>query len=175
MVKRWRGRSLAVSLDGKATLRPTHQSRPRNAVGCEACDNTAGRDSLPRFDPFHFTLPWPPSLNHAWRSARDREGRIFVRTSDELRRWRAEAKLALLQQRVPRRSIDCPVSLDLKFTPPHDHRSHDLDNLLKPILDLMVRMDVLLDDRIVDEIHATRLMPDQEAAAAIAVSPCPRR
>lgn len=150
----------------------THPPRSRAARRCPAC--SADRDVPPpaSFTPIRISLPWPPSVNHVWRAARDRDGRVFVRSSEIVRRWRATAKVAVLMQRVPRRAIEVPVSLSLKFCPPHDHRTHDLDNLLKPVLDLLVRMAVLADDRVVDEIYAARLAPSAEPKVDLVLAPC---
>jgi len=93
-----------------------------------------------------FLLPWPPSVNGMWRAV---QGRNIL--SQRYRLWRDAASKALAIQR-PKHVLG-PVSVAIELTPP-DARAYDLDNRVKPILDLLVASAVIDGDdhRIVREV-----------------------
>lgn len=99
-------------------------------------------------------LPWPPSVNHYW-AARGK-GRYL---SPRARRWTEEAVWALRRVKNGHGTVRAPVALYL-FAYPPDRRRRDLDNILKAILDALVKAQVLEDDGLVHELHLLRRPPD---------------
>lgn len=95
------------------------------------------------------TLPWPPSVNHYW-AARGR-GRYL---SPRAQAWHREA-WAVLRAQKNGGPIKGPVAVTLVLHPP-DRRRRDVDNVLKAVLDALVKGGVLRDDSQVTELHAVR-------------------
>jgi Holliday junction resolvase RusA-like endonuclease len=88
------------------------------------------------------TLPIPPSVNSIWRVSNGR-----IRKSAKYREWLTCCDLSALQARVPRPSISKPCSIEVIVRTGHGWRgSRDIDNLLKPILDWLVRWNILAGD-----------------------------
>lgn len=85
-------------------------------------------------------LPWPPSTNRLF--ANRQRGRAKTRAYDN---WIYEAGCELLRQRPERHEGE--VSVEITACPPNA-RKRDLDNLLKPCLDLLVRHQIIQDDSI---------------------------
>lgn len=87
-----------------------------------------------------FRLPYPPSVNKAFRNVAGR-GRV---KSKEYRAWAEEAairaRLQIKTQRVPG-----PFRCEIIATKP-DNRRRDLDNLLKTALDLLNSESIIDDD-----------------------------
>lgn len=77
-----------------------------------------------------FLLPWPPSANGMWRKL---NGRTIV--SERYRMWREAAGKALSAQGP--NPVFGPVRVAIALSPP-DTRRYDLDNRVKPILELLV-------------------------------------
>jgi crossover junction endodeoxyribonuclease RusA len=91
-------------------------------------------------------LSMPPSTNSIWRSV---NGRNIV--SARYREWKKTAGLELMAQR-PVRHLG-PVAVTIMLVPP-DKRRFDLDNRVKPVLDLLVSGGIIEgdDSRIVKRI-----------------------
>lgn len=83
-------------------------------------------------------LPLPPSTNQIWRRGRDQTYR-----SENYRAWLAEAGWTAKAQRPGK--VVGPYALTVRATRP-DRRKWDLDNLLKPISDLLCSIGVIEDD-----------------------------
>jgi crossover junction endodeoxyribonuclease RusA len=95
------------------------------------------------------TLPLPPSVNSYWRSVALRTGVTKVLISREGRRWKKDAgNLLALQWRGGALPGDVAVEIDAYF---RNHR-RDLDNILKPCLDLLQSV-ALVNDRQVKDIR----------------------
>lgn len=77
-----------------------------------------------------FQLPWPPSANGMWRAL---NGRNII--SERYRMWREAAGKALGAQGPS--PVFGPVKVAIALSPP-DARRYDLDNRVKPILELLV-------------------------------------
>lgn len=92
-------------------------------------------------------LPYPPSVNRAWRMVRvGRSARMVL--SREGRAYRREACARLAALRAPR--IDGPLRVVIMLHPP-DRRKRDVDNALKALLDALQHGGVIADDsQIVD-------------------------
>ena len=85
-----------------------------------------------------FLLPWPPSVNGMWRAV---AGRNIL--SQRYRLWREAAGRALRDQRP--KEMFGPVRVAIELSPP-DARAFDLDNRVKPLLDLLVANRVISSD-----------------------------
>lgn len=94
----------------------------------------------------HVALPLPPSINACFRNVRG-VGRVRTRT---YRRWADAAGWELLSERPPH--IRGQVSISIRAARPS--RRSDLDNRIKPLLDLLVTCLVIEDDRHVMSVSA---------------------
>ena len=92
------------------------------------------------------TLPHPPSVNAMFRNVRGR-GRA---KTDRYKVWLNAAGWDIKAQRPER--IAGPVAIDI--TVQRRNRNSDIDNLIKPILDLLVTHGVIDDDKHVNEVRA---------------------
>lgn len=94
-------------------------------------------------------LPWPPSVNHYRVPVR---GRLI--TSNEGRAYHARcAELLLFHGRPP--CYTGRVAVEIQAHPP-DRRRRDLDNLLKPVLDVLTNARVIVDDSDIDDLRIVR-------------------
>jgi crossover junction endodeoxyribonuclease RusA len=117
----------------------------------------ARADPEPELAPaLEFELPWPPSVNHYWRSPSS--GPLAGRTllSAAGRAYRQRVEVALLVQRVPRRELVGHLEIFLLAHEPAPRRRRDLDNLLKPVLDGLTHARVIADDLYFDRITIAR-------------------
>lgn len=88
---------------------------------------THRRDQLAKF-----TLPKPPSINHIYGyTARSGFARSYI--TKEGIDWFTNGAL-LLKKKFKRKVITDPVEIDIEL---YHHRKQDVDNILKPILDLL--------------------------------------
>lgn len=102
----------------------------------------------PRRDPARrFTCPVGPSVNNLYLNSRG-HGRL---RSPDYRRWLHEAGwLVKLQNVAPVPGlvavlIEAPLS-----------RRRDLDNALKPVLDLLVQLAIIENDNLIDDLRIVR-------------------
>lgn len=84
----------------------------------------------------------PPSVNKMYRGKRYK--------TDHYKIWISNAGWDVLQQRTPKLGPQS-VNLEIEVKRP-DKRKRDLDNLLKPIQDLLVRQSIIEDDKQVKSI-----------------------
>ena len=95
------------------------------------------------------TLPWPPSVNHYWRSW---QGRMIISSAG--REYRAAvARIALDAGRC--RMPDVPLSVHIEAWMP-DRRRRDLDNMLKAPLDALTHAGIWADDSQIHDLRITR-------------------
>jgi crossover junction endodeoxyribonuclease RusA len=95
-------------------------------------------------------LRWPPSSNHFYAVVR---GRKIISSAG--RRYQEDSALLLLAQ-VPKSSrLTGRAGIHIRAFPP-DHRKRDLDNLVKPVLDVLVKAHVIEDDSLFDDERITR-------------------
>lgn len=98
-------------------------------------------------------LPLPPSTNNLYVNAKFGRGRYV---SKEYRAWQQEAALcippAVRGAYKPRDIVGVTIRAAV------DHR-RDIDNIVKPVLDLLVKKLVIPDDRYVNEIRISRVKP----------------
>lgn len=104
--------------------------------------------------PLNLWLPVPPSLNAAYANGRGKGARGRFATA-ALRDWKGEAAVALARQNWS------PVPGEVIVLMNVERRSMvaDLDNRIKPALDLLVKHGVIEDDRHVTAIAAAWAEP----------------
>lgn len=96
-----------------------------------------------------YVLPVPPSVNNLFATV----GKRRVK-SKEYKAWQSEAGLRLIVARVGRkRKISGYVAIEIGL--PINMRG-DIDNRIKPIIDLLVKHAVIDDDRNVARVTVTR-------------------
>ena len=97
-----------------------------------------------------FDLPWPPALNHYYRSVTIK-GQARVLISMEGREYRHRlAMVVVLRGRA--KPLAGPLRLDLMLHPP-DKRRRDIDGPLKALLDALTHAGVWEDDSQVRDLH----------------------
>jgi len=115
-------------------------------------------------------LPWPPSLNHYWRSAAaGRAVRVYV--SDEGKAYRTAVQRAAAawrarggRQEPLRGRLAVRVAL---FAP--TRTEYDIDNRLKGLLDALTAAGVWLDDKQVDRLEVERGEVVRGGACTVAI------
>jgi len=116
-----------------------------------------------------FELPYPPSINHYWRrvgyrTLLSREGRAFRRNV-----------CALLGGGGPRKPpADGRIALAMDAFPP-DRRRRDLDNIAKPVLDVLEHAGVYEDDSQVDLLVTRRCPPVKGGRLEVRLDDMPLR
>lgn len=113
-------------------------------------------------------LPFPPSLNNAFSQASN--GRRFA-----TRAYTSWCNAAVLLMRSAKlASAAGPVAISIRIRPP-DNRRRDIDNLVKPILDALVKAGVIADDHagIVRSIDAAWDLPADrtDPGAVVEITP----
>jgi crossover junction endodeoxyribonuclease RusA len=121
----------------------------------------------------NFRLEWPPTVNTYWRSTYKHGGGVKVLLSEKGRKYKESANIELLKQGV-KRGITGRVEVLIEAYPP-DYRKRDLDNILKPLLDVMEDYGVFENDEQIDvlmvrrrkkggyvEVHVSEI-PEEEA------------
>lgn len=98
-----------------------------------------------------FTVPIPPSTNNLFVN-RDRLGGRTA--SPDYKRWLNDAGWILKAQK--REIIAAPRGYVRVLVEAPLNRRRDLDNALKPLLDLLVKMSVIADDNLVDDLRIVR-------------------
>lgn len=93
------------------------------------------------------TLPRPPSANRIWRIGNNK-----IHRSEEYRVWLRAAQWQIVAQ-AKRRKIEGRFKLTMIAIRP-DRRRRDLDNLIKPTLDALVKAEVVKDDTLCEWIEA---------------------
>ena len=110
----------------------------------------------------NLNLPYPPSINHYWRTFR---GRMILSASG--REYRTEVMANILQNGKPN-TIEGRVRVQIQVSPP-DRRRRDIDNCVKCILDALAHAGVYHDDCQIDELHVKRgeIVQDGEAMVIV--------
>ena len=110
----------------------------------------------PPRETFSCTLPFPPSANTMYIV--NRQGRRFA--SSNYRKWKEAALQSSGKHDPPIFGPEERLHLEIRAFPP-DRRKRDLDNITKPIQDLLETAGVFPDDCMVDRIALFRIRPDQ--------------
>ena len=105
-------------------------------------------------------LPWPPTVNHYYTVARNRkilskEGRIY----------KAAAALMASNQARP---TSGPYAIYIVARPP-DKRRRDLDNVLKPLLDVLQESGLIADDSEIDALRIVRADPIKDGSVEVRI------
>lgn len=95
------------------------------------------------------SLPWPPTVNTYYTVAR---GRKIM--SKRGRVYKANAAYELLKQGTET-GLKGDICLTIRAYPP-DRRKRDLDNILKPILDVLTEYGAYGDDSQVSDLRIQR-------------------
>ena len=125
------------------------------------------------------TLPWPPSVNHYWRTVpmRGRGGRgtqgfrVVISREGRVYRQRVIARLG----GHGRRPLPSRLHVRVVLHPP-TRRALDIDNRMKALLDALEHAGVYLDDGQIDRIEIERGGVVKGGAAIVeieAVKPSP--
>lgn len=96
----------------------------------------------------HLELPFPPSVNGIWRGGKG--GRHFL--SPKYKAWKQAA--GLLARAQSKASIKGPFCVSLTAVRP-DKRRRDIDNIIKPAVDLLVACGFVEDDSLMHRVSAT--------------------
>lgn len=101
-----------------------------------------------------FELPYPPSVNQWTRSVVGADRKVKVLKSKSFRDWMSKASLLIIQSKQPSFGKErVKLTVELYTT---DNRRRDIDNCLKPILDVMTKAKVWEDDSQVDALEVLR-------------------
>lgn len=114
----------------------------------------------------------PPSVNHMWRHTRSRrDGRPVTYRTAEYMTWLRAVEWEAKAQAARQRRWTTPVYLTVAMRRPRSNA--DLDNRLKPVLDLLQHVGVLSDDRLVAGINCwwSDRVPGVEIAVTSAEAP----
>lgn len=112
-----------------------------------------------------FALPWPPSLNHAWR-------RVGARTvlAKSQRAYREAVERALSDEKLvdddyPAAPVSCPLNgplaVSLRLFAPN-RRAYDIDNRPKPVLDALTKAGFWGDDGQINILTISRQPPSRD-------------
>jgi Holliday junction resolvase RusA-like endonuclease len=99
-------------------------------------------------------LPWPPTVNHAWRPT-SRGGKIL---SDEYKAFKKAVGDYVLEHRVPRFKLKGTLGVAMLVRPPNT-LDFDIDNRVKCCLDALAGAGVIENDRFVDLLFVARGKP----------------
>tara|TARA_R110002020_G_C16295509_1_gene772759 strand:- start:1440 stop:1787 length:348 start_codon:yes stop_codon:yes gene_type:complete len=91
---------------------------------------------------YEVTLPWPPTVNTYWRSVNGRN--ILSKKAREYKKLAAKFLVAMDLKGDLKVVIECNMP---------DKRRRDLDNLLKPLLDVMDECGVYEDDSQISDLR----------------------
>lgn len=103
-----------------------------------------------------FKLDWPPTVNTYWRVTKDaRHAGMRVHLSNKGRKYKEQAYLQMLEQSVLKGTESARYEVLIDAYVP-DRRRRDLDNILKPLLDVMEEYGVVPDDEQIDVLTVRR-------------------
>lgn len=99
------------------------------------------------------TLPWPPTINHYWKSKAIGRGivKVYVAQKGRLYRDRVVSQIA----RMNLEKLEGRLSVHIDAFPP-DRRKRDLDNIPKCVLDSLTEAKVWKDDEQIDRLSIER-------------------
>ena len=103
-------------------------------------------DAPPAIHKALIKVPVPPSVNNAYANLYGK-GRVPTK---KLRQWRMHAGWVLNQQKFPH----FVATVDVEISVPRRGRNADIDNRIKPILDLLTEHRLISDDKHVRRVSA---------------------
>jgi len=111
-------------------------------------------------------LPFPPSLNHYWRSVvMGRSARVLISAAG--RKYREAVTGHVLAARA-NRMLTGRLSVRVDLSPP-DRRKRDLDNYAKGLLDALTHAGVWADDEQIDRLVLARGAVCKGGRAVVAI------
>ena len=127
-------------------------------------DHTREQRSIRRLE----KIPIPPSANDMYKMTINRGGKGKYRRvrTKEYERWRSRAAWVVASQVFDHLRRKTPFTMSIRVN--LDHRG-DIDNRIKPLLDMLQYAGVVQDDRYCDRILIMRdqTLPEDTAAAEI--------
>jgi crossover junction endodeoxyribonuclease RusA len=120
----------------------------------------------PAISPLIFELPMPPSVNSIWRGGKG--GRHYL--SAKYKAWKDAAGHDLRTQ-AGNKHISGPYAVEIQASRP-DKRRRDIDNLIKPVLDLLAVTHITSDDSECQLVSAEWV--GRGVGVRVAVRPCTR-
>jgi len=125
-------------------------------------------------DSLTFTLPYPISANRYWRHGRLANGVQKVMLSKEARNYRLLCQGAYLEQfKKILNPFTGTVAVAVTLTPP-DKRRRDIDNPIKPLLDVLQKsLSILNDDSQVKALHVIMNPPGGTPGAIVTIAELP--
>lgn len=109
-------------------------------------------------------LPWPPSVNHYWRSIPGRKHPII---SEEGRDYRYKVERLLRDHGVP--PITDALRVSIAAFPP-DRRRRDLDNFHKAPLDALTHAGIYKDDSQIGALASARMPVQADGELALEIA-----
>lgn len=116
--------------------------------------------------PIYLELPFPPSVNNMFINGKAGKGRFLA---PRYRAWKTEA--GYLARSQSKEHIAGPFAVQINAVRP-DKRRRDIDNCIKPIVDLLVSLGFVEDDSEMQTIQASWV--SQGPAIWVAIRPCLR-
>ena len=114
-----------------------------------------------------FELPWPPSVNHAWRPTAA-GGKIL---SEDYARFKKAVGDCVLEKRVKRFWTKDRLAVALKLNPPNQ-RVYDIDNRAKCCIDAIAAAGVIENDKFIDLLLILRGQLDApHGSVAVRIEP----
>ncbi len=117
----------------------------------EPAKSGAGRVSI------EITLPWPPSVNHYWRTTKGMAGQYVTAQG---RAYQKEAQILARQAMRGSAALSGPLRVLFEAYPP-DKRRRDLSNTLKATEDALQRAGVYTDDFLIADLRIVRMQPEK--------------
>lgn len=117
-------------------------------------------------------LPWPPSVNHCYRSAVKRGHRVTYLTKEGKDYKRSVAQLVMMarsRDEAPLEPLPGRVRYTVTLFPP-DRRRRDISNTIKVLEDALTTAGVWIDDEQVDELTIRRAQVAKGGRAIVEVS-----
>lgn len=106
-----------------------------------------------------FTLPRPPSANRIWRGRGNGSASAKPYLAKEYTAWRTTAGWEVQARRAGHPTpVAAPIGVSLMMS---EDEQVDLDNIIKPTLDLLQKQKVIVNDRDVKAIYA-RAVPGMD-------------
>lgn len=109
---------------------------------------------------YTYRLPFPPSVNSAWRHA----GRFTYLT-----RPQREFRAAVCAQFAGVRSLTGRLAVSLELIAPN-RRRYDIDGRIKAVLDALQHAAVIADDEQVDQLYVCRLYVEAPGACDVTIT-----
>lgn len=105
---------------------------------------------------FSVMLTAPPSTNNLFVSVNGKLGGVSRIKSQRYNNWLRTAGWEINLARKPAAPLAEPVRVEVEAGV---DRRRDIDNVLKGLLDVLVKMRVIADDNLIDDLRIVRVQP----------------